>query len=306
MKMVPLRKTGLLVPAVAVGCMRFSEMSPAEMNRFIHEALSCGANFFDHADIYGGGKSESIFGEACKGDGSIRREDLLLQSKCSICPDCYDSSKTHILQAVDGILQRLHTDYLDVLLLHRPDALMEPEEVAEAFRLLKKEGKLRSFGVSTHNPMQIKLLNSCLDEPVCVNQIQFSIAHCPAIDAGFNVNIHNDAGCVREGGVIEYCRLHKIRLQAWSPFQHGMFEGVFIGNEKFTALNAVIDRLADKYGVTANAVATAWILRHPAGIQTIVGSVNLVRVKDICKASGVDLTREEWYELYLAAGKQLP
>ncbi len=235
------------------------------------------------------------------------REKMVIQTKCAIRPGCcYDFSREHILSSVEASLRRLKTEYIDILLLHRPDALMEPEEVAEAFRLLKKEGKLRSFGVSNHNPMQIKLLNSCLDEPVCVNQIQFSIAHCPAIDAGFNVNIHNDAGCVREGGVIEYCRLHKIRLQAWSPFQHGMFEGVFIGNEKFTALNAVIDRLADKYGVTANAVATAWILRHPAGIQTIVGSVNLVRVKDICKASGVDLTREEWYELYLAAGKQLP
>ena len=181
-----------------------------------------------------------------------------------------------------------------------------PEEVAEAFRQLKKAGKVRSFGVSNHNPMQIELLNSCLDEPVCVDQIQFSIAHCPSIDAGLNVNIHNDAGCVREGSVIEYCRLKKIRLQAWSPFQYGMFEGVFIGNEKFPALNKVLDRLAAKYNVTPNAIATAWILRHPAGIQTIVGSVNAGRIREICKAGEAALTREEWYELYLAAGKQLP
>lgn len=194
----------------------------------------------------------------------------------------------------------------DILLLHRPDALMEPEEVAEAFRQLKKAGKVRCFGVSNQNPMQIELLNSCLDEPLCVNQLQFSIAHCPSIDAGLNVNIHNDAGCVREGSVIEYCRVKKIRLQAWSPFQYGMFEGVFIGNEKFPKLNEVMNRLADKYHVTPNAIAAAWIMRHPAGIQTIVGSVNMGRIKDICKACDVYLTREEWYELYLAAGKMLP
>ena len=305
MKMLQINDQLPQVSAIGLGCMRLTGLQDDKAAAALVDAcLEEGINFFDHADIYAGGEAAAVFGRLLAGRD---REKMVIQTKCAIRPGCcYDFSREHILSSVEASLRRLKTEYIDILLLHRPDALMEPEEVAEAFRLLKKEGKLRSFGVSNHNPMQIKLLNSCLDEPVCVNQIQFSIAHCPAIDAGFNVNIHNDAGCVREGGVIEYCRLHKIRLQAWSPFQHGMFEGVFIGNEKFTALNAVIDRLADKYGVTANAVATAWILRHPAGIQTIVGSVNLVRVKDICKASGVDLTREEWYELYLAAGKQLP
>ena len=305
MKMLQINDQLPQVSAIGLGCMRLTGLQDDKAAAALVDAcLEEGINCFGHADIYAGGEAEAVFGRLLAGRD---REKMVIQTKCAIRPGCcYDFSREHILSSVEASLRRLKTEYIDILLLHRPDALMEPEEVAEAFRLLKKEGKLRSFGVSNHNPMQIKLLNSCLDEPVCVNQIQFSIAHCPAIDAGFNVNIHNDAGCVREGGVIEYCRLHKIRLQAWSPFQHGMFEGVFIGNEKFTALNAVIDRLADKYGVTANAVATAWILRHPAGIQTIVGSVNLVRVKDICKASGVDLTREEWYELYLAAGKQLP
>ena len=305
MKMLQINDQLPQVSAIGLGCMRLTGLQDDKAAAALVDAcLEEGINFFDHADIYAGGEAEAVFGRLLAGRD---REKMVIQTKCAIRPGCcYDFSREHILSSVEASLRRLKTEYIDILLLHRPDALMEPEEVAEAFRLLKKEGKVRSFGVSNHNPMQIKLLNSCLDEPVCVNQIQFSIAHCPAIDAGFNVNIHNDAGCVREGGVIEYCRLHKIRLQAWSTFQHGMFEGVFIGNEKFTALNAVIDRLADKYGVTANAVATAWILRHPAGIQTIVGSVNLVRVKDICKASGVDLTREEWYELYLAAGKQLP
>lgn len=305
MKMLTISENVPEVSAIALGCMRLTGLqSEKEAGTLIASCMEEGINFFDHADIYAGGEAEAVFGRVVEG---IEREKMVIQTKCAIRPGCcYDFSKEHILASVDASLKRLRTEYIDVLLLHRPDALMEPEEVAEAFRQLKKEGKVRSFGVSNHNPMQIALLNSCLDEKLCVNQIQFSVAHCPSIDAGLNVNIHNDAGCVREGSVIEYCYREKIRLQAWSPFQYGMFEGVFIGNEKFPELNQVMERLAEKYGVTLNAIATAWILRHPAGIQTIVGSVNLARIKDICKASEIYLTREEWYELYLAAGKQLP
>ena len=305
MKMLKINDELPQASAIGLGCMRLTGLQDEKKaGALIDACMEEGINFFDHADIYAGGEAEAVFGRLMAGRN---REKMMIQTKCAIRPGCcFDFSREHILSCVEASLKRLQTEYIDILLLHRPDALMEPEEVAEAFRLLKKEGKVRSFGVSNHNPMQIELLNSCLDEPVCVNQIQFSIAHCPSIDSGFNVNIHNDAGCVRESSVIEYCRLQKIRLQAWSPFQYGMFEGVFIGNEKFPELNQVMDRLAEKYGVTANAVATAWILRHPAGIQTIVGSVNEKRIREICKASDVELTREEWYELYLAAGKRLP
>lgn len=304
MKMLKINDHLPQVSAIGLGCMRLTGLQDEkEAGALIDVCMEAGINFFDHADIYAKGEAEAVFGRLMAGR---EREKMVIQTKCAIRPGCFDFSKDYILSSVDASLRRLQTEYIDILLLHRPDALMEPEEVAEAFRLLKKEGKVRSFGVSNHNPMQIELLNSCLDEPVCVNQIQFSIAHCPSIDAGFNVNIHNDAGCVREGSVIEYCRLKKIRLQAWSPFQYGMFEGVFIGNAKFPELNRVMERLAGKYGVSANAIATAWILRHPAGIQTIVGSVNAGRVRDICKAGDMTLTREEWYELYLSAGKQLP
>lgn len=304
MKMLKINDHLPQVSAIGLGCMRLTGLQDEkEAGALIDVCTEAGINFFDHADIYAKGEAEAVFGRLMAGR---EREKMVIQTKCAIRPGCFDFSKDYILSSVDASLRRLQTEYIDILLLHRPDALMEPEEVAEAFRLLKKEGKVRSFGVSNHNPMQIELLNSCLDEPVCVNQIQFSIAHCPSIDAGFNVNIHNDAGCVREGSVIEYCRLKKIRLQAWSPFQYGMFEGVFIGNAKFPELNRVMERLAGKYGVSTNAIATAWILRHPAGIQTIVGSVNAGRVRDICKAGDMTLTREEWYELYLAAGKQLP
>ena len=214
--------------------------------------------------------------------------------------------KEHILQSVDDILNRLRTDYLDILLLHRPDTLMEPEEVADAFHTLKAAGKVRHFGVSNQTPMQIELLNKYLDEPLLINQLQFSIAHCPMINSGINANMYNDSAINRDGGILEYCRLKDITIQAWSPFQYGMFEGVFLGNEKFPELNKVINELAEKYNVTDSAIAVSWILRHPAEIQTIIGTTNKDRIAQISKASHVHLTREEWYRLYMAAGNRLP
>lgn len=290
---------------VGLGCMRITELqSERKVRELIDGAMESGINFFDHADIYAGGEAESAFGAALK---SGDREQMVIQTKCAIRPGvCYDFSKNYILQSVDGSLKRLKTEYIDILLLHRPDALMEPEEVAEAFDILETSGKVRTFGVSNHNPMQIELLNRYCGEKICIDQMQFSLAHCPTVDAGLNVNIQNDAGCNRDGGLIEYSRLKKITLQAWSPFQYGMFEGTFIGNPKFPKLNEVLDRLSEKYNITQNAVAIAWILRHPAGIQAIVGSTNKQRIQETAKACAVQMTREEWYELYLAAGKQLP
>lgn len=305
MKMIKINETIPEVSAIGLGCMRLTGLESGKaVAELIDACMEAGINFFDHADIYAGGEAEAEFGKVLTPE---LRSKMVIQTKCAIRPGvCYDFSKEHILKSVDGSLQRLNTDYIDILLLHRPDALMEPEEVAEAFDTLKKAGKVRCFGVSNHNPMQIELLNSCLSEPLCVNQIQFSVAHCPTIDGGLNVNIHNDAGCNRDGSVIEYCRLKKMTVQAWSPFQYGMFEGVFFGNEKFPELNQVMNRLAEKYQVTPNAIAVAWIMRHPANIQTIVGSTSAKRVQDTCKASDVCLTRDEWYEMYLSAGKLLP
>lgn len=293
------------VPEIALGCMRITGLgSKAAVRELVDTAMDQGMNFFDHADIYAGGESESIFGEAV---ADIPREKMLIQSKCAIHPGTsYDFSKEHILKSVDGSLKRLKTDYLDLLLLHRPDTLMEPEEVAEAFDTLERQGKVRCFGVSNQNSMQMELLNHYCGNKIIANQLQFSIAHCDIVDSGLNVNVHNDAGANRDGSVLEYCRLKGITIQAWSPFQYGMFQGVFLGNEKFPELNKLIDQLAEKYQVTNNAIAVAWILRHPAKIQTIIGSTNKQRVAEICKASDVTLTREEWYALYMAAGKQLP
>ena len=305
MKQIKLGNSALEVPEIGLGCMRITGLGSAKAVReLIDTAMDCGINFFDHADIYAKGEAERVFGAAV---GPALREKIIIQTKCAIRPGvCYDFSKKYILESVDGSLKRLNTDHIDILLLHRPDTLMEPDEVAEAFTTLKQQGKVRYFGVSNANPGQIELLNHYCENKVIVDQLQLSIAHCGIIDSGLNVNIHNDAGIDRDGGILEYCRLKGITIQAWSPFQYGMFEGVFLGSEKFPELNRLMDELAEKYHVTSNAIAVAWILRHPAKIQTIVGSTNRQRIIDISQASGVTLTREEWYALYLAAGKQLP
>ena len=305
MKTITLNNTNLSIPEIGMGCMRIVELENVDaVKGWVDTALEHGINFFDHADIYGKGRCEELFGQVLT---PSLREKIILQSKCSIRPGiAFDFSKEHILNSVDGILKRLNTEYLDILLLHRPDTLMEPEEVADAFRILKESGKVRHFGVSNQTPMQMELLSKYCDEPLLINQLQLSIAHCPMINSGINANMYNDSGINRDGGVLEYCRLKDITIQAWSPFQYGMFEGIFLGNEKFAELNKVIDNLAEKYNVTNSAIAVAWILRHPAGIQTIVGTTNKDRIAQISKASEIRLTREEWYALYMAAGNKLP
>jgi predicted oxidoreductase len=305
MKQIKIANTDMLASEIALGCMRISDMTDDEIANLIHTAMDEGINFFDHADIYGGGKSEERFSEALDMKPQLR-EQMILQTKCGIRRGYFDFSKEHILSAVDGSLKRLRTDYVDVLLLHRPDALVEPEEVAEAFTILQTSGKVRHFGVSNQNPMQIELLRKYVQQPILFNQLQFSITNTGMIDAGLNVNMEIDPSINRDGSILDYCRLNQITIQPWSPFQYGFFEGVFLDNEKFPELNQKIDALAADRGVTNSAIAIAWILRHPARMQPIVGTTNPSRVKDICKASDVALTRPEWYEIYRAAGNKLP
>ncbi len=306
MKYIDLGKSGIQVSEIGLGCMRMNSLDKAAAEKIIKTSLEEGINFFDHADIYGNGRSEEIFSEALNTTPSLR-EKIIIQTKCAIVPGVmYDFSKDHIINSVNGSLKRLNTEYLDTLLLHRPDTLMEPEEVASAFAQLHQEGKVRKFGVSNHTPMQIELINKYLDEKLIINQLQFGIMHTEMIDTGLNMNIHNDASINRDGHVLEYCRIKDITIQAWSPYQYGFFEGVFLDNEKFPALNKKIAEIAEKYNVSNTTIATAWILRHPAKIQTIVGTMNPNRLKEICKASNITLTRQEWYEIYLAAGNILP
>ncbi|MYL50463.1 aldo/keto reductase family oxidoreductase [Halobacillus litoralis] len=305
MKKIQLGNSDLEVGEISLGCMRMSELSTKDASGVITNAVENGVDLFDHADIYGKGESDSVFAEALKETG-VSREDIKLQTKCGIRKGFFDFSKEHILESVDGSLKRLNTDYVDSFLLHRPDALMEPEEVAEAFATLKESGKVRYFGVSNQNPMQMELLKKYMGESLIVNQLQLSIVHTPMIDAGFNVNMQNDPAVVRDSNVLEYCRLNDITIQAWSPFQHGMIEGPFVGNDAFPEVNAKLQELAEKYDVTDSAIAIAWILRHPANIQPVVGTMNTQRMQDIAKASHIVLSREEWYELYRAAGNDLP
>jgi len=305
LKKIQLGTSQLEVSKIALGCMRINKLSKTEASGVVQNALDLGINFFDHADMYGGGESESVFAEAA-GMSPAVREQMILQSKVGIRKGTFDFSKEHILESVDGSLQRLKTDYLDVLLLHRPDALVEPEEVAEAFSILKESGKVRHFGVSNHHPMQIELLKKYVEQDLIANQLQFSIMHTGMIDAGLNVNMQRDLSTDRDGSILDYSRLHDMTIQAWSPFHFGHFEGIFIDHEQFPELNGTLQDMADKYAVTKSAIAVAWILRHPAQMQTLVGTMNQERLQGIAKASQIELTRAEWYAIYQAAGNELP
>lgn len=305
MKEIVLGSTGKNMPAIVVGCMRLAGKNCVEMQSFINKCMEQGAIYFDHADIYGGGQSETIFGEAMAKDASIKREDLFLQSKCGIRQGFYDFSREHIIASVDGSLKRLQTEYLDVLLLHRPDALMEPEEVAVAFEELHQKGKVRYFGVSNHKPMQIELLKKYVKQPLNINQLQFSLPVSNMVSNGMEVNMISDGAIDRDGGVLDYSRLQNMTIQAWSPFQMPNWQGCFIDSEKYPELNKELQALAQKYQVSTTTIATAWILRHPAGMQVVSGTTSEERLTEMIAAEKVSLSREEWYRLYLAAGHLL-
>ena len=305
MRKMNLGISSLRVPVVAVGCMRIVKLSVSEAEKFIWTAIEEGANFFDHADGYGAGRCEELFSQAVGMNDDIR-EKMILESKCGIMKGQFNFSKSHILEAVDGSLKRLKTDYLDVLLLHRPDALVEPEEVAEAFDILQSNGKVRNFGVSNQNPMQIKLLKRYVSQPIVANQLQLSITNATIISAGMNVNMLNDTAVNRDGSVLDFCRLNDITIQPWSPFQYGFFEGVYLDNDRFPELNAKIDEIAARYGVSNTTIVIAWLLRHPAKMQPVTGTMDIQRLKDCAKGADIILTREEWYEIYLSAGNVLP
>lgn len=297
------------VSEIVMGLMRIADMSIKEVATLIDTGLEVGINFLDTADIYAKGKAEEILGDVFVENPKLR-EKVFLQSKCGIRIDedftYFDFSREHILNAVDASLKRLKTDYLDSLLLHRPDALMELDEIAEAFTKLYDTGKVKNFGVSNFNPMMMSMLGDALSFPLVTNQVQFSIAHTPMLDAGFQVNMHWDGSAMRDGGILEYCRVQDIAVQAWSSLQYGYFEGVFLGSEKYSKLNAVLNRLAAEKGVTPTAIALAWILRYPAKMQAVIGTTKPARIRESAKATDITLTRKEWYELYLAAGNKLP
>ncbi|HEW5366053.1 TPA: aldo/keto reductase family oxidoreductase [Streptococcus pneumoniae] len=293
---------------IVLGMMRIKDKSVKEVEELVETALSVGINAFDLADIYGRGRCEELLGLVLKNRPYLR-EKMWIQSKCGIRIEeftYFDFSKDYIIKSVDGILQRLKIDHLDSLLLHRPDALMESDQVAEAFDLLYKQGKVRDFGVSNQNPMMMELLKKDVKQPLAVNQLQLSAAFTPGFESAFHVNMEDSQAAMRDGSIFEYCKLHDVVIQAWSVLQFGYFKGNFVGNEKFQALNQVLDRLAIKYGVTSSTIAISWILRYPAKMQAVVGTTNPKHLREVSRAANFSLTRKEWYEIYLAAGNNLP
>lgn len=296
------------VSRIILGCMRMPSLSVQEAARQIEKAVEGGINFFDHATCYGRGEAEKRFGDALR-ETSIKREDLRIQSKCGLCFERneFDWTKENILTSVDESLQRLKMDYLDVLLLHRPDLIYDPEEVAEAFEALEKSGKVRFFGVSNVPMMQLKVLKKFVKQPLSINQLQLSITASQLIDQTLYVNdLTTDLSIDRDNGLLDYCRLEDITIQAWSPLQFGKFEGCFVDHPDFPELNQALSELAEKYNVSKTAIAIAWILRHPAKMQVIAGTMNPKHLEDYCEATKVELTHHEWYQLYLASGKKLP
>ncbi len=309
MKYLHIENSDLLVSNLALGCMRLPERSFAEAEAFVSAAVDAGVNFFDHADIYGNGEAETLFGRILKANPSLRGR-MLIQSKCGIVRGkntaYYDFSKKHILEAVEGSLSRLGVETLDVLLLHRPDALMDPMTVAQAFRELRESGKVRYFGVSNFNAGQLALLSKYVPYPLLFNQLQMSVVHCPMIDAGINVNRTDPEAVDRDGATLDYCRLNGITLQAWSVMMALRGEGTFLGNPKYEALNSTLSALGKEYGLTPNAMAIAWLLRHPAKMQAVAGTTSPAHLAELAVASEVRISREHWYDIYTAAGKYVP
>ena len=291
--------------SISLGCMRMGGLDEKRVDAIMDTAIECGVNFFDHADVYCGGNAEKVFGKYLKRHKGAR-DKMILQTKCALGGGQFDFSKEHILKSVDGSLSRLGVDYVDVLLLHRPDTLMEPEEVAEAFDELETSGKVKYFGVSNQNMMQMELLKTAVKQPLIVNQLQFSVTEAGLVTSGMNVNMKNAESIMHDGSFLEYSRIKNITIQAWSPFQYGFMEGNFVDCEKFPELNKKLAEIGERYGLTKTGVAAAWILRHPANMQIIAGTMNPEHLTEICKAADVTLTRSEWYEIYRSAGHMLP
>lgn len=313
MKQIKIGNTGFSSSALALGIMRMNKLNIASAVKTLETAHDVGINYIDSADVYGHGKSETVFGNALK-NSSLKREDFYIQSKTGIYEEPtlnykttrYDFSKNYIIKAVDGILSRMQIDYLDSLLLHRPDALMDPAEVGAAFDELQQDGKVRHFGVSNFNPRQVDLLQACISQKLLINQLQFSIMHTGPIDFNIHTNMTDNRSIDHDRGIFDYSRLHQMTIQAWSPFQYGQIEGNFIGNPKFPQVNDTLEKLAKLKGCSKNAIAAAWILRYPANIQVIIGTMTPEHIIDSVKGADIELSAQEWYDLYLAAGNDLP
>ena len=306
MRKIKLGASGPEVSQLALGLMRSSAYEAKEMQTLLEKALELDINFVDNADIYGGEhSSEGIYGQVMEQAPELR-DKFVVQTKCGICQGYYDSSYEHIMESVDRSLKRMKLETIDVLLLHRPDALMEPEEIARAFDELSRAGKVKYFGVSNMNPGQIENLKRCVTQELLVDQVQMSIVHSPMIDAGIHVNMTDEGAVMRDGSLLDYAQVHGMTIQPWSIVQASWAQGSFLDHPDYEELNQVLDRLSEKYNITKAAVAVAWLLRHPADLQPITGTTDPKHLAELARAFNIRLTRPEWYELYLSAGKKLP
>lgn len=302
MNNINIGKSDFFASEIILGCMRINSLSKNELETYIKSAIELGIDIFDHADIYGGGECESIFGDVVKENNL--REKIKIQTKCGIRENYYDLSKEHILDSVDKSLQRLKTDYVDMLLLHRPDTLMDVFEVCEAFDILKESGKVKHFGVSNFNSLQVELLKKNTNQKLIANQLQFGVMHSNMISTGIQANTNFDGAVDKDKGILEYSMLNNMTIQAWSPLQHGFFEGIFVDNDKFVELNETLNNLSEKHNASKSAIAISWILNHPSKMQVILGTTNKERLKQMSQT--VKLTKKEWYEIYIKAGNRLP
>lgn len=325
MREIPLEKRGITSSRLVLGCMGFGggwDKNPhtkedvLKAEKAIDAALASGITMFDHADIYTMGKAERVFGEILSLHPGLRK-NIVIQSKCGIRfedeknPHRYDFSKEHILNSVDGILSRLNTEYLDILLLHRPDPLMEPEEVAEAFDILKKSGRVRHFGVSNMNSDQMKFLNAYCQESMIVNQLHMSLKRIDWLEQGVEVNQKAGTEVNFADGISEHCRLTNVQIQAWSSLANGIYTGRTLENpsESDIATKELVEKLAKEKETSTEAIVLGWLMRHPAMIQPIIGTTNPQRIQNCVDAinQAEQMTREEWYSLYTASrGKKLP
>lgn len=326
MKRMPLKERGIEASRIILGCMSLgggwenrnpiTEEDVAEAERAVDAALSIGINMFDHADIYARGKAEETFGRLLKRRPDLR-DQIVIQSKCGLrfaegdVPFRYDFSKEHILEAVEDSLRRLGTDFLDILLLHRPDPLMEPEEVAEAFEQLKSSGKVRYFGVSNMNAAQIRFLQQALPDPLVANQIELSLAHLDFLDEGVHVNQKAGTSVHFSQGLLEFAQMEGIQIQAWSPLAKGRFSGRDVTDqpEQIQKTAALVQEMARKKETSPEAIVLGWLMKHPAMIQPVIGTINPDRIRACQDAEKVAeaMSREEWYQLYVSArGRALP
>ncbi|KZN48510.1 aldo/keto reductase [Pseudoalteromonas luteoviolacea] len=318
---LPIQKYFPTVGPIAYGCMGLGGQGPhltsadvMQAHSVIDCALESNISFFDHADIYRDGRAEQVFGKVLSERPDLRAK-MVIQSKCGIRKKNdeqvgrYDFSSEWVKHSVDGILSRLNIEYLDVLMLHRPDPLMQIDELAEQISRLKRQGKINHIAVSNMNLHQMSFLQSALNMPIISNQIEMSLAKLDWLNDGVMVGSQGNHLVDFVSGTLEYCQQHEIQLQAWGSMAKGQFseQGLYSDELRVRKTSQLVKKLAHKYHVSVEAIVLAFVLRHPAKVQPVIGTTQEIRIKNAVEAIDVCLEREDWYNLYVSSrGNPLP